>query len=312
MPVLDPQKLSHFLAVYDAGTFSSAAIAVGVSQQAISKSIAKLEDSLGVALFERSKFGATPTRFAERLVRRANAIVAESNLAAAEMAAMRGAGRGYVRIGLGWSFLVRIGPLLMNAFKQRYPDVTLSIVSGDSRALYARLLAGDLEMVASAPPNNLPVDAAIRRQPLYHEHDLLTVRRGHPITRHTNLPLEELAQYPWCISMQLQQQWERVCDVFLSENVAPPINIIDLDSILLVKSLILQTDGIALLAHELFALDYEMEHFSIIPDSPFTNQRTAYLAERENTQHQSYTRYLRELFHRTWREVVPDESHVSQ
>jgi len=80
-PSLDPQKLSHFLAVYDSGNFSSAAKANNVSQQAVSKSIGKLEGALGVKLFERSSFGAEATIFGHALARRAKVITAESRLA---------------------------------------------------------------------------------------------------------------------------------------------------------------------------------------------------------------------------------------
>ena len=66
---MDPRKLEHFLAVIEHGQFNLAATANGVSQQAISKAIAKLEDELGVTLFERGPLGATPTSYAKALER---------------------------------------------------------------------------------------------------------------------------------------------------------------------------------------------------------------------------------------------------
>ncbi|APE28105.1 LysR family transcriptional regulator [Aurantiacibacter gangjinensis] len=308
---LDPQKLAHFIAVYDHGTFSGAASANGVSQQAVSKSIARLEEELGVPLFERSSFGATPTRFGEVLARRAHAIVAESRMAAAELEAMRGAGRGYLRVGLGWSLLVRIGPEAVRRFKERHPQVTVSIASGQSGELYRQLAAGDLELVISAPPTALPADSVIERTPLFIERDVLTVRRDHPITRKASLDLEDLTDYSWCISMQLIEQWERVCQTFLSRGIAPPTNIIDLNSILLVKSLIASSNGIGLLSPELFSQENETGLFTLIEDTPFTSERVAYLAVRKETEQQSFARYFRELVHQVWRELVPEEQHVA-
>ncbi|RJY10042.1 LysR family transcriptional regulator [Aurantiacibacter aquimixticola] len=310
-PTLDPQKLGHFLAVYETGTFSAAAQQNGVSQQAVSKSVARLEEALGVELFQRSSFGATPTRYAERLARRAQAILSESRMAAAELAAMRGSGSGYVRIGLGWSFLTAVGPEMLRRFKERHPDITLSIAGGDSRALYRRLIAGDVEMVASAPPVSLPVDPGIARQPLFVERDMITLRKGHPLLKGGDLPLDALSELTWCISMQLQQQWERVCEIFLSRGVAPPTNIVDLDSIMLVKSLILKSDSVGLLSPELFAQEHEKALYELVPDTPFTSERTAYLATRDGSELQSPTRLLRELFHRAWRARVPEADHLS-
>jgi len=66
---MDPQKLQHFLSVYDTGSFSRAASNNNVSQQAVSKSVAKLEETLAVRLFERGAFGAEPTQFGHALSR---------------------------------------------------------------------------------------------------------------------------------------------------------------------------------------------------------------------------------------------------
>jgi len=89
-PSLDPQKLAHFLSVYDTGSFSGAASLNNVSQQAVSKSVLRLEDGLGVKLFERGAYGAEATIFGHALARRAKVITAESRLAAAEISALRG------------------------------------------------------------------------------------------------------------------------------------------------------------------------------------------------------------------------------
>lgn len=306
-PSFDPSKLAHFLGVYESGSFSGAALASGVSQQAISKSIARLEAALGVQLFERSPFGARPTRFADRLAMRARTIVSEGQLAAAELAAMRGAGRGYVRIGLGWSFLTRIGPDLLIRFKRQHPDVTVSIMTGDSRSLYRALLAGDLEWVASAPPGSLEIDPSLAREALFVERDQLVMRRGHLLAAERPIPLEALARQTWYLSMQLQPQWDRVCSTFLAHRIKPPANYIDLDSVLLVKSLLLQSDGVALLSPELFAQEHERELYAMVPDTAFTAERTAFLAQRARTELQPYARMLRDAFHRSWRGIVPHD-----
>ena len=50
---MESRHVRHFLAAYDAGTFAGAAERLRLSQQAISKSISRLESHLGVRLFER-------------------------------------------------------------------------------------------------------------------------------------------------------------------------------------------------------------------------------------------------------------------
>lgn len=313
-PTLDPHKLSHFLAVYDTASFSAAASENGVSQQAVSKSVARLEEMLGVLLFDRTPAGARPTRFADSLARRAQTIIAEGRLAAAELSAMRGSGRGYVRIGLSWSFLTRIGPELIRRFKAQHPEVTLSIQTGDSRSLYRRLLSGDVEWIASAPfegHDAPPLPQGIARTPLFRERDMLIMRAEHPLAHTESLSLEQLAGQTWYLSMSLEAQWKRICETFLTRGIEPPRNYIDLDSILLVKSLLLSSDGICLLPEELFDPGYERPLYRMIADTPFTVERTAYLATREGSDMQPLARRMCERFDDVWRAIMPESAHCA-
>lgn len=309
-PSLDPQKLQHFLSVYECGAFSAAAVENNVSQQAVSKSIARLEDSLGVPLFDRSATGAKPTQFADALARRAKTIIAEGRLAAAELAALRGSGQGYVRIGLGWSFLPRIGPALIERFKRRHPGITISIATGSSTTLYRQLAGGDVELVASAPPTDLPLDPMIERRPLFIDRDLLIMRKGHPLAGGGMPSLEALAQQTWLASLQLSQQWERVCSTFLNAGLEPPESYIDLDSVMLLKALLLNSDGLALLSPELVSLPHETPYFHTIDGTPFPIPRTAFLATRRNARLQPVARAMIEDFDLNWRDLVDPALHL--
>ena len=282
-PSMDPQKLMHFLSVYDTGSFSRAAQGNDVSQQAVSKSVAKLEESLGVKLFERGAYGAEPTNFAHALARRAKVITAEVRLAAAEISALRGADRGYVRIGLGWSFLTRIAPTIINRFSEAQPGITLSITSGDSRTLYDKLLKGEVEFVASAPPSDLEIDSALDAVPLFEDRDVIMMRRDHPLASKPNVTLADLASQTWLVSMQLRVQWQRICNVFLAAGLSPPTKYVDLDSVILAKSTLLQGDAIMLLAKELFATGEELAQYHVIEGTDFPVARTAYFTVRRNS-----------------------------
>ncbi len=282
-PSMDPQKLLHFLSVYDTGSFSRAATDNDVSQQAVSKSVAKLEESLGVKLFERGAFGAEPNQFGHALARRAKVITAESRLAAAEISAMRGADRGYVRIGLGWSFLTRIAPMIINRFSDKQPGVTLSITSGDTKSLHEKLLRGEVEFVASAPPTDLEIDSAIETTELFEDRDVIMMRRDHPLAAKSDITLEDLASQTWLVSMQLQMQWNRICNVFLAAGLSPPAKYVDMDSVILAKSTLLRSDAVMLLAKELFATEEERAQYHIVEGTQFPVARTAYFATRRNS-----------------------------
>lgn len=56
---MDIRQMRHVMAIHHAGSFARAAEELGLAQSTLSKSIARLEDQLGVTLFERSGAGAT-------------------------------------------------------------------------------------------------------------------------------------------------------------------------------------------------------------------------------------------------------------
>lgn len=308
-PSLDPRKLSHFLSVYDTGSFSSAATLNNVSQQAISKSVSRLEDGLGVRLFERSAYGAEATIFGHTLARRAKVITAESRLAAAELSALRGADKGYVHIGFSWSFLPRIAPMVINRFKARHLGVTLSITTGETKSLHEKLLRGDVEFVVSAPSPEFIVDDALETFELFEERDELVIRRDHPLASKSRISLEDLSHLTWLVSLQLTERWKKICGIFLSRNLEPPTDYVDLDSIALVKAMVLQSDGIAALARELVALDHERDLYHFVEHEEFSFARTAILATRRNSPLQPLAQNLRTDIVNVCRSAIEPELH---
>ncbi|WP_432831435.1 LysR family transcriptional regulator [Dactylosporangium sp. CA-092794] len=97
----DLRQLRYLVAVADEGSFTQAADLLGVTQSALSRSVATLEATLGVALFERLARGVVPTAAGEvmvcearTIVRRAETAVARARRAAVEKPPIRFSARG--------------------------------------------------------------------------------------------------------------------------------------------------------------------------------------------------------------------------
>jgi len=273
--LLDPLQLQRFLAVFDLGNFARAAEATHVTQQAISKSIARLEEQCGAKLFERGAFGAEPTEYGKALARRAKIIVTESRLAQAELNALKGAAGGLIRVGFGWSFLPRIAPLVINRFRKRRPNVTLSIVSGQSASLFKRLADGDVEFVASAPPPGIVIDEALEATGLFQDSDVVVMRANHPLSESPIITLKDLAEQTWAISLALHEQWRTISQVFVAAGQTPPQKIIDLDSPTLCKAMVTSGDCIAILGREQAAAELESGAFKALERPDFQFLRNA-------------------------------------
>lgn len=123
--------MQNFIAVVDAASFSAAARRLGIGQPAVSKTIAQLEQQLGVRLLLRSSRRLTPTEAGLRFYERARHAVAEAD--AAELAA-RGAGAslsGPLRICGGVTFMrLHILPHLQS-FLDLHPEVSIDVVLDD-------------------------------------------------------------------------------------------------------------------------------------------------------------------------------------
>ena len=119
--------LRVFVRVMDRGNFSIAAKDLGITPSAVSKLVSRLEDRLGVRLLERSTRRLALTPEGETFLLRARRIVADIEEAEAEVARVRGAPRGKLRINSGTAFgLHQLAPALAE-FLGRYPEIDLEL-----------------------------------------------------------------------------------------------------------------------------------------------------------------------------------------
>lgn len=119
--------LRAFVRVMDRGSFSSAAKDLGITPSAVSKLVSRLEDRLGARLLQRSTRRLALTPEGETFLARARRIVADIEEAEAEVARVRGAPRGTLRINAGTAFgLHQLAPALAD-FLARYPEIDLEL-----------------------------------------------------------------------------------------------------------------------------------------------------------------------------------------
>lgn len=125
------QAMATFARVIDTGSFSAAARQLNVGQPAVSKTIAQLEDRLGVRLVTRTTHGLTPTEAGQRFYERARRALEEAD--EAELAA-RGAGKGLsgqLRLSGPTTFTrLHIFPHLPR-FLADHPDLNLEVILDD-------------------------------------------------------------------------------------------------------------------------------------------------------------------------------------
>ena len=144
--MLDLETLSLFLGVADHGSFTRAAIRLGITQPTISKRIQLLEEEVGVSLLYRHGRGVSLTDAGNRLVDVARAILLQLDEVKIELSNDMRQLRGSVTLGLPPSFGSSLSVPLARAFQQRFPDARLRIIEAFSGSLLELLEAGKVDL----------------------------------------------------------------------------------------------------------------------------------------------------------------------
>jgi DNA-binding transcriptional LysR family regulator len=120
---LSLKQVRYFIATADAGQVSQAAMALNVSQSAVTASIKQLEDGLGVALFKRLPSGVSLTAEGARFLQHARNIMAAVNAAQHAPLTEDSAISGTVRIGVSYTVAGYFLPRHYTRFARSYPRI---------------------------------------------------------------------------------------------------------------------------------------------------------------------------------------------
>jgi DNA-binding transcriptional LysR family regulator len=152
--MLDTRRLRVFREVARHGSFSAAADALGYTQPAVSRQIATLEAELGTVLVMRVPQGAVLTDAGSLLLDRADAILGRLDDVENELKALAGLEGGRLRLASFASAAASIVPLAIAKFRERHPNVELSISMADPVYSLPQLRAGELDLALSHDPLN--------------------------------------------------------------------------------------------------------------------------------------------------------------
>jgi DNA-binding transcriptional LysR family regulator len=199
--MLDTKRLQILCEVAKHGSFSAAAEALGYTQPAISRQIATLEAETGATLVRRVPQGATLTDAGHLLVARANAIFLQLDDAEYELRSLLGLSSGRLRISSFASAASAIMPLAVIRFRERYPNVELTITAAEPVDALPRLQAGELDLSLSHDPIWTDPALGVKVVHLFDDPMYIALPPNHPLVDVEPLSLANFAQEPWMLSM---------------------------------------------------------------------------------------------------------------
>jgi len=189
---MELHQLRYFLAVARFGSFTRAAEHERIAQPSLSQQIRKLEDELGVQMFDRLGRHIRLTTFGERFQEHARRVLSNLEAARRDVDAMLGLHTGPVFVGVIPTVAPYILPQALARCSQACPGITVNVVEDLTHGLLKGICEGELDLALLSLPVEAPELVA---EPLMRDRMLLAVPKQHRLYgRRRKLRLDEVGR----------------------------------------------------------------------------------------------------------------------
>lgn len=236
-------QLKYFQAMAKCRHFTQAAEEMAVSQSALSRSIQKLEQELGVTLFERHGRTSDLTEAGQKFLFHVDRVIRELALAEQEIELDNG-GAGVVHL----SFLHSLGdtflPLILRQFHERYPHIDVKLNQQSSSMLAEQLTSGETDICLCSTMNE-PDTAWMY---LWSEEMFLVVPEDHPLAQKSRVSLREVGDEPF-VALKPEYTLRQQVNQFLDLAESHPQIVFEGDEVHTLVSFVAAHLGVSVLPH---------------------------------------------------------------
>lgn len=248
--VMELRQLHHLLAAADTGSISGAAERVGLTQQALSRSLSRLEESIGGKLLERQARGVVLTRLGQTVAEHAQDVVASTGRLETAAAAELGLEKGKLVIGLSpIAAMTDIGRR-MAEFAQAHPGLRIDIESGIDRDFVAALQSGQIDLAVASQMGAF--DDSIMVEQITNETWGIAGRVDHPLLTAAG-GLKDFDGANWIVGRNTDQLAEAITLSFEAAKASAPRPGVMTTSVLFALRGLSSTDCLAILPQSLCA-----------------------------------------------------------
>lgn len=246
---MELDQLRYFLKVAELGNFTRAAEAAGLSQPALSRSIARLEQELGQPVFERQTRQATLSDAGRILLDRARNILALVDDAKAQI---RDDGRtGRVRVAAIPTIAPFLLPGFLRVFGRAFPEASVVVREDTTDDVLKRLSDGEVDVAVLARP----VKAKhLKVEDLFEEELLLVMSADHPL-RSKKLPrMADIESLPFVLLGEAHCLTDNILG-FCRKNEVHPVSVERTSQLAMVQELVALNHGVSMIPAMARALD---------------------------------------------------------
>ena len=212
-PSLLSIPMRHFLEVARSGSVNQAAARLFVAASAVSRQIAKLEDALGTALFERHARGMSLTAAGRQLSAHLHNAVLDAEQVIEQVRDLGGQQAGRVRMACTEGFASHFMPAVVGGFRDANPASRIELHVGSPDEVSLLLARGEADLALKyvvAPEPGLKIEHAAPA-PVH-----AVMRPDHPLARQRLLQVAEVVRYPLIVGSKgvtTRQLFDQACSV---------------------------------------------------------------------------------------------------
>lgn len=187
----DLNDLQAFRAVVDQGSFSKAAEAVRISQPALSRRIEKLEDALGVRLFERTTRKVSLTQAGRGFMPSVERLLDDLDNALLGISEVASTRLGQVTVACVPSAAYYFMPRVIAHYHQQYPRIKVKVLDSSAHDVLSAVVDGEADFGLSFMGT---LEADVEFEPLVQESYVVACRRDHPLAGRSSVTWAEFYQ----------------------------------------------------------------------------------------------------------------------
>lgn len=245
-------ELRALLAIKSAGTLTRAAMALQITQPALSQQLREVENKLGMPLFTRHRRGLEPTPPGHVMLRLAAAFGVDLNIAAQELAMATREETSVLRVG---SMAVTSAGLLavaLGRFAQQSPDTQVVLMEGSRETLLEHLRHRRIDVfVGRLPDAGEATD--LDRETLLLDGAGVIACAQHPLGRRSRLSLEQLLQAGWILPAEDTSFYQQIAASLRAAGLITPLARIHSYSMLAIPAVVSTSDLIGFLPTSMLA-----------------------------------------------------------
>lgn len=297
---MNRNHLALFQVVAQSGSISRGAEMARISQPAVSKQIAELEDALGVRLLERLPRGCRLTEAGTILADYAQRWLSLETEAARAIEEYRGMKRGRLALGASLTIGGYLLPGVIAEFHRKFPEIELQIEMANTEHIQQLLLDGPIELGLTEGP----LESEELESTVFFKDELVAIApAGHPLLKKGNVTVREICREPFILREE-GSGTRAVVERALRRHGHKIKPLLSLASPEAIKNAVAAGLGIAIVSRLIVALELQAGSLGIIPLKDLTIQRPLHLQRiRGRSQSPALVKFLEVLKARTHRAV---------